>query len=169
MSLTEAAQHKAKQVKAALTGRWLVIFALVVVTFTVSFIAYQQIELTKILAAPDWCARAIKAEQLAEGRQTTSCASLLFKQVSAIAMNSHIYAGSMALALLVLIVIVVAGGQLAFSANKTGVTGNIGRAPQDPSPTPAEAAASTAQAAVDQADVIAAAPGANTNPAGEPL
>lgn len=163
-AILEAAHKKAQQVKAAVTGRWLVIFALVVVSFTVSFIAYQQIELTKILAAPDWCARAIKAEQLAEGRQTTSCASLLFKQVSAIAMNSHIYAGTMALALLVLVVIVVAGGQLAFSANKTGVTGNIGKAP----PTPAEAAAATASAATDQAEQIAAMPGADVSPGAQP-
>lgn len=149
MNPVKAAKAAIKHVQTLVSGRWIIIFALIVVSVTIAFIAYQQVALTGILSAPDWCARAINAEKLSEVRQTSSCGELLLKQVSAIALNSHIYAGTMALCLLVLIVIVVAQGQLAFSASKTGLSGNIGRNAQPSAPAIAEQVADTAAAGAD--------------------
>ena len=124
-----------------------VAFALLCVAVTTGFIIYMQVALTEILAAPDWCARAINAEKLAVTRSTSaieSCVSLLDKQVGSLALNSHIFAGIIALSLLVLIVIVVAGARLDLEASKEGVKAKMGRddavpvevvnAPTDPVP-----------------------------------
>ena len=103
-------------------------FAVITVAVTSIFVMAMAWWLTTILAAPDWCARAINAEKLSAVRSTSEfggCKDLLFKQVGSIALNSHIYAGITALCLLVLIVIVIAGGKLSFTANKDGVTANI--------------------------------------------
>ncbi len=126
-------------------------FALVVVTATSAFVMGMSYWLTTILAAPDWCARAINGEKLTGGRATSAiegCRDLLFKQVGSLATNSHIFAGVIAMCLLVLMVIVIAGGRLSFSASKTGVTANVGK---DDVPAAAEA---VAEAAVDKAEQI---------------
>lgn len=105
-------------------------FALICVAITSVFIMAMSFWLTKIIAAPEWCARAINAEKLAESRQASSvqlCKDLLLEQVNALANNSHIYSGSIALCLVALMLIVVAGGRLSFSASKAGVSGNIAR------------------------------------------
>lgn len=112
-------------------------------------------KLIDILSAPDWCARAINAEKLTTGRATSSvelCKELLLKQVGSLAMNSHIYAGTIALCLLVLIVIVIAGGKLSFQATKEGVSANVGK--DDVQQAAALAATQTAEAAEDKATEI---------------
>lgn len=129
-------------------------FALLCVAVTSGFVMWMSYRLTDILAAPEWCARAINAERLATDRATSSvelCKELLFRQVGSLATNSHIYAGVIALCLLVLIVIVIAGGEVSFSANKSGVTANIGKEAKQAA---AVAAEETAQAAVDTASEI---------------
>ena len=125
-----------------------IIFALICVAVTTVFVLAMNWWITNILAAPDWCARAVKAEQLSPGRQTSSCGELLLKQVGSLAINNHIYAGIVALCLLVLIVIVVANGQLSFSANKSGVSANVGHdaPPVTPKEEGAKQVASTAVA-----------------------
>lgn len=128
-------------------------FALVCVAVSTGFIIHMQMKLTDILAAPDWCARAINAEKLAAGRQATSietCKDLLLKQVGSLALNSHIFAGIIAVCLLVLIVIVVAGAQLRGKVSRDGAEVDISR------DAPA-AANAVAEAAVDKADEIAGA------------
>lgn len=105
-------------------------FAVVTVAITSIFVMAMAWWLTTILAAPDWCARAINAEKITGGRATSAfetCKDLLLKQVGSLALNSHIYAGITALCLLVLIVIVIAGGRLSFTASKTGVSANVGK------------------------------------------
>lgn len=111
-------------------------FALICVAITSLFIMAMSYWLTTILAAPDWCGRAINAEKLSAARATSAvelCKDLLLEQVNALANNSHIYSGSIALCLVALMLIVVAGGRISFSASKTGVAGNISRDdPGDP-------------------------------------
>jgi hypothetical protein len=70
----------------------------------------------------------------------------------AIATDSHIFAAVVALCLLTLIVIVIAGGRLQFTASKTGITGNMSSAEDAVA---ASAAAQTAGAAVTEAGKIA--------------
>lgn len=128
--------------------------ALICVAATSAFIMWMSYRLVEILSAPDWCARAINAERLSATRATSSlelCKELLLKQVGSLAINSHIYAGVIALCLLVLIVIVIAGGKLSFQASKDGVSANVGKEVQQAA---AVAAEETAQAAVDTASEI---------------
>lgn len=135
----------------AVTPGKIAAMALLLVGVSTAFVIYMQVRLTDILAAPDWCARAINAERLAQTRTTSaieSCISLLDKQVGSLAINSHIFAGIIALCLLVLVVIVLAGGRLNFKASREGIEGDISR-------DPAAAAQETATAAQDQADAIA--------------
>lgn len=128
--------------------------ALVCVAVTSVFVMVMSKKLIDILSAPDWCARAINAEKLTTGRATSSvelCKELLLKQVGSLAMNSHIYAGTIALCLLVLIVIVIAGGKLSFQASKAGVSANVGKDVQQAA---AIAATETAEAAEEKATEI---------------
>lgn len=86
--------------------------------------------LIAILAAPNWCNRAMGAAEDAAARPefaVSGCFSLLRRQVDALALNSHFAIGTLALCLLVLIVIVIAGGRLSFKANKDGVEADIGK------------------------------------------
>lgn len=121
MSAVQAVSIRANPVRA---------FAVVIVAVTSGFIMYISYRLIDILAAPEWCARAINAEKLSATRTASSfetCKELLLAQIKALAMNSHIALGITALCLLVLIVIVVAGGKLSLSASRSGVNANIGK------------------------------------------
>ncbi len=105
-------------------------FALIVVAITSAFIMVMVVWSTIILASPDWCGRSVGAEKASPGRTLDglrACINLMGDQISALAWNSHIYAGTIALCLLVLMVIVIAGGHVSFSANKSGVSGDIGQ------------------------------------------
>lgn len=128
-------------------------FALLCVAASSAFVMYQQYRVTDILASPDWCVRAVNAEKLSAVRSSSafeSCVELMDKQVGSLAISNHIYAGIIALCLLVLMVIVVAGGKLKFAASKDRVEVDVGK------DTPAaEAAKETAEAAVDKAQEIA--------------
>jgi hypothetical protein len=105
-------------------------FALVCVAASSAFVMWMQITLVGTLSSPDWCARAINAEKLAAVRGQSSiaiCADLFDKQLGSLAIGLFINAGTNALCLLVLIVIVVAGGKLKFKADASGIEGDIGR------------------------------------------
>jgi hypothetical protein len=85
--------------------------------------------LIDILNAPDWCERAVGAGQDANARPFLSvqaCFDLLRIQVEALALNSHMLVGTLALCLAVLVVIVLAGGKVSFTASKDGASANIG-------------------------------------------
>lgn len=115
-------------------------FALVCVAITSVFVIGMIIWSTVILAAPEWCSRALGAEKASPGRTLEglkACIELMGSQVSALAINSHIYALTISLCLIALMLIVVAGGRISFSASKAGLSGNIARDdPGDVDPVP---------------------------------
>lgn len=126
-------------------------FALICVGLTSMFVIGMGIWLTIILSKQDWCALAIGASK-AGNRPTeaiSGCFSLLTQQVDALAWNSHIFAAVIALCLLALMVIVVAGGRVSFKADKTGIQGEIGEASL-PAPVAAQVVADAAQDKADQ-------------------
>lgn len=105
-------------------------FALVCVAFTSLFIVGMRIWSTIIISSDGWCDRAIGTVKETGGRPLEAigaCFTLLNKQLDAVARNSLIDSGVIAICLLVLIVIVVAGGKLNFTAGKGGVSTSIGR------------------------------------------
>jgi hypothetical protein len=127
------------------------IAALVTVAIVSGFMMYMAYWMTDVLAGPGFCAKALGAEQASKSSINTaaSCVGLLTIQLKSLATNSHILFGMFALCLLVLIVIVIAGGELSFTASKSGVAGDI------KGHTAERAAKETAQAAVDKAGEIA--------------
>lgn len=125
-------------------------FALLAVAITTAALIGFGWLLIDIVSAPDWCDRAIGAAKDAPGTARPEfaiggCFALLTRQVQALALNSHIALGALALCLVVLTVIVLAGGKLTFSANRDGVTADMATD---------EAAQVVADAAQDQADQI---------------
>ena len=122
-------------------------WALLAVVVTSAALIYFGWRLIALLSEPTWCNRAIGAVERADGRPESAvagCFALLTQQVDALALNSHLVIGTLALCLLVLVVIVLAGGRLSFKASRDGVEGDIGKGP-------AEAAASGAKQAAEAA------------------
>jgi hypothetical protein len=122
-------------------------FALLCVACTSAFLGVMAWKLVDVLSSPNWCSTALQAERISNQNfgGLTACTELLKIQLKALAINSHVVLSVFALCLLVLIVIVIAGGRLNFSASKEGVSANMGAE---------EAAQSTAAAAQVQADAI---------------
>jgi hypothetical protein len=123
--------------------------ALIVVAITSAYVMWMGWWHTQILSSPDWCAKAIQAGRItpnASFQGLTTCTALLTIQLKATATNSHIYAGVVALCLLVLVVIVIAGGKLSFKADETGVGADIGSSSV---PVAAQAVADSAQTTAD--------------------
>jgi hypothetical protein len=128
-------------------------FAVLCVAVIAAYIMWMGWRLSNILSSPEWCGKALQADRITPDSKfdgLTACVGLLQIQLRAIATDSHIFAGVVALCLLTLIVIVIAGGRLAFSASKTGISGNMSS-----SEDAAAAAAQTAGAAVAEAGKIA--------------
>jgi hypothetical protein len=122
-------------------------FALLCVAVTSTFVMWMRWQQFMVLSSPDWCNRAVKAEQLQpESRldAALACVGLQQVQIKAIATNSYIDGGTIALCLLALMVIVVAGGHLNFTSPLGSA--NMGGA--------AKAADEVADAAVDKAEEI---------------
>ena len=129
---------------------WLTAFALLLVGGACGFIGVMIWRSTGILAAPDWCARAINAEKLAGSRTTSAiegCMDLLKQQVGAVAINSHIFAGTIAVSLLVLVVVVVAKARLDLAVARGEAKINVGS-------DPGAAAQHVADEAQDAADEV---------------
>jgi hypothetical protein len=129
-------------------------FAVLCVAVTSAFVMFMSYRLIQILSGPEWCGKALQAERISSQNfgGLTACVELLKIQLKALATNSFIFGGVIALCLLTLIVIVIAGGRLQFSASKTGVSGNMSSAEDAAAAT---AAAQTAGAAVTEAGKIA--------------
>lgn len=69
---------------------------------------------TVLLSNPDWCNKALQAERITPGNTfqgLTACVDLLKIQLKAEATNSHVYAGTIGICLVALIVIVIAQGR----------------------------------------------------------
>lgn len=128
--------------------------AVTCVAITSAFIMWMGYRINEVLAGPLWCSRAIGADKAASDSKidaASSCIGLLTIQLKSLATNSHILLGSLALCLLTLIVIVIAG------ANNLDLAGLGGSLHIGKGQTPAAKAASeTAAAAVDKAGEIAA-------------
>lgn len=122
-------------------------WALVAVFITSAALIYFTNRLIEWLAAPNWCSRAINASREAERPESAiqGCYGLMTRQVEALALNSHIALGVLGLCLAVLVVIVLAGGKLSFTASKTGVSADVGRDRE-------EAAQDVADAAEEKAE-----------------
>lgn len=149
------------QVKAVL------IFALWCVGVTSFFIMGMRIWDQILLGHTDWCSRALGAAKYATGRPADAvkqCFELQQLQIRTISDGSLIDSITIALCLLVLIVIVVAGGRLSLSAGKDGVRTTIESA--DDEHPEVEAARRTAAAATEEASQIA--DEAATRPAAAP-
>lgn len=129
----------------------ILVFALICVAVASGYVLWQGDRLIDVLSGPGWCKTALGAEQASSTEGTVkgldACVGLLTIQLKSLATNSYILHGALALCLLVLMVIVVAGGRLDFSVSKTGASANIGRA---------EAADAVAGAAEKKADEIKA-------------
>jgi hypothetical protein len=125
------------------------LFAVICVAATSVFVMIMSNKLVQILAGPEWCGKALQAEKISSQNfgGLTACITLLQIQLKALALNSYIFGGVIALCLLTLIVIVIAGARLDFKASATGVEANIDRgdavpvtvtnAPTEPVPTAA--------------------------------
>lgn len=112
-------------------------FALVCVAVTSIFVMAMIVWLTRLLSDPSWCDRAIGAAKDSTRPESafSGCFQLLTQQMSALAVNSYIFGGVVALCLATLMVIVVAGGRLSFTGSKDGVSANISSA-NDAAPPP---------------------------------
>lgn len=121
-------------------------FALVTVAVTSAFIMAIIGWLIYLLQS-DWCSKALGAGQLTNRPDAAigACFTMMRQQIFALSLNSYIFGGVIAMCLLVLMVIVVAGGRLSFKASKDGVEGDIA---------PEEAARQVADAADEQATAI---------------
>jgi hypothetical protein len=126
-------------------------FALVCVAITSSYIMYMGYWIMQILSSPGWCNRTLAANKIVSDSKfdaLPACIGLLQIQLKAVAQTGLVYAGTLALCLLALMVIVVAGGHLAF--NSPFGSGSMGTGPE----TPAAKAATQTAAAVEEAHKI---------------
>lgn len=105
-------------------------FAVLCVAITSAYVMFMGFRLTDILASPGWCAKALQAERISSQSfgGLTACTELLKIQLLAIARIALVDTATVALCLLVLIVIVIAGGKLAFKGDKSGLAGEMGPA-----------------------------------------
>jgi hypothetical protein len=127
-------------------------WALAAVGVSSAFTIGIAIWLIIILSAQDWCSKALGAAKYATGRPANAidaCFGLMNKQVDTLGTALLIVIGVQGLSLLVLVVIVLAGGKLSFTASKDGVSGDISRAASN-------AADQVVDAAESEADKIKA-------------
>lgn len=146
-------------------------FAVICVAVIAAYIMWMGYKLNDTLSGPSWCSTAIGADRADADSKldvAASCVGLLTIQLKSLATNSHILFGVVALCLLTLIVIVIAGGRVDLSASKSGVTAHIG---QEAANAAANAADATAQAAEEKAAEIKTEvqPAKFTAPPGEQL
>jgi hypothetical protein len=113
-------------------------FAVLCVAATSAYVMWMGYRLNDVLASPGWCATALGAGKAASGgspiKGLEACVGLLTIQLRSIATNSHILFGVIAMCLLVLIVIVIAGAKLDLKGNlKDGnLEGHMGKDRDDP-------------------------------------
>lgn len=111
--------------------KWLHIAALASVTATSAYLIWLSSWLVHTLAARDWCSIAVGADKATAGLPggvdaLTACVGLLTLQVKALALDSHIAIGTLALCLAVLVVVVIANARIEGKASISGVDLKIG-------------------------------------------
>lgn len=127
-------------------------FALVCVAVTSVFIMAMIVWLLGLISDPGWCDRAIGAAKGSTRPESAfvGCFQLLTQQMSALAINSYIFGGVIALCLAALMIIVVAGGKISFTASKSGASANIsGNGEENPVPAPVMKPEASADAAIE--------------------
>jgi len=125
---------------------WALVAVFVSSIFTIGIAAW----ITSILSDPEWCNRILGASKYIDGRPdyaVAACRDLMMQNADTLGTALIIAIGVQAGALLVLVVIVLAGGRLSFKASNKGVSANMSRE--------VEAAREVADAADDAADQIA--------------
>lgn len=125
------------------------LFAVICVAVTSGFVMVMSYRLLNVLSGPGWCATALGAGKASSQDGTVkgldACVGLLTIQLKSLATNSFIFGGVVALCLLTLIVIVIAGARLDLKASSSGVEANMSR----DAPTAAQAVATSAQTTAD--------------------
>jgi len=106
-------------------------FAVLCVAVTSAFVMYMSYHLLQILSGPGWCATALGAGKAASAdgspvKGLEACVGLLTIQLKSLATNSFVFGGVIAMCLLTLIVIVIAGGKISGEASTAGVKLDIG-------------------------------------------
>ena len=127
-------------------------WALVAVFVSSLFTIGAALWIIKILSARNWCSDMLGASKYVDGRPdfaVVACKDLALQNADRLGDALTIAMGVQAGALLVLVVIVLAGGRLSFKAGKEGVSANMSRE---------EAAQQVADAAENEAREIADGP-----------
>ena len=103
------------------------VFAVICVAVTSAFVMYMSYLLIQILSGPEWCGKALQAEKISSQNfgGLTACIDLLKIQLNSLAKNSYIFGGVIAMCLLTLNVIVIAGGRLSLAVGKGGLSTNM--------------------------------------------
>lgn len=112
-------------------------FAVLLVAVIGGFLIYMSVWQTTILTSPDWCNRAMKAEQLDTGSRldaALACVGLQKVQLEAVAVDSHIDHATFAIVIIVLIVVVIAGARASWKVSTTGFEGSVSRHDDPPTP-----------------------------------
>ena len=123
-------------------------WALVAVFISSLFTIGAALWIIHILSLPDWCSRILGASKYVDGRPdfaVKACTDVMLQNSDRLGDALTIAMGVQAGALLVLVVIVLAGGKLSFRASKDGVSANMSKE---------EAARAVANAADEEADLI---------------
>jgi len=105
-------------------------WALVAVFVSSLFTIGAALWIIKILSARNWCADMLGASKYVDGRPdfaVMACKELALQNADKLGDALTIAMGVQAVALLVLVVIVLAGGRLSFKAGKEGVSANMSR------------------------------------------
>lgn len=124
-------------------------WSLVAVFISSMFTIGAALWIIKILSARNWCSDMLGASKYVDGRPdfaVVACKELALQNADRLGDALTIAMGVQAGALLVLVVIVLAGGRLSFKANREGVSANMSRE---------EAAQQVADAAENEAREIA--------------
>lgn len=124
-------------------------WALVAVTISSLFTVGAALWIIGILSADNWCTNILGASKYIEGRPdfaVIACKDLLLQNSDHLGLALAIAMGVQAISLLVLVVIVLAGGRLSFKASREGVEANMSRE--------AKAAHKVADAAEEEAESI---------------
>ena len=124
-------------------------WSLVAVFISSMFTIGAALWIIKILSARNWCSDMLGASKYVDGRPdfaVVACKELALQNADRLGDALTIAMGVQAGALLVLVVIVLAGGRLSFKANRDGVSANMSRE---------EAAQQVAYAAENEAREIA--------------
>jgi len=116
------------QTKRAAIRTW----ALVAVAVTSAFLMVMGWKMVDIFQSSEWCTQALGASKYAGGRPefaVQACVGLMTIQLKAMSVPFVLLIGTLDLCLLALVVIVLTGGRIHFSASKTGLSADIGKGP----------------------------------------